>query len=72
MEEVVAVEPEIRQQGETRLRTMDLGHRDRSVEGDHRAGTERQELVVERTICIQSVSAAVLASLWTALIAAWI
>ena len=72
VEEVVAVEVELVDERERGLRPVDLGDRDGAVERDDRARREREELVVERRICRQSVSAAARASLWTALIAAWI
>ncbi len=47
MEQVVAVEVEAVDEGERRIRSFDLGHRDRPVERDDRGRGERQQLVVQ-------------------------
>lgn len=63
--QVVAAELKVADEGERRVRSLDLGHRDRAVQRHDRARGERQELD-SATICDQSVAAAAGASLWTA------
>ena len=73
VEQVVALEGEAVDEAQRRVRPVDLGHRDGAVEGHDRARGERQQLVVELQRSAASRSRPrVGASLWTALIAAWI
>ena len=71
VEQVVAVERQAVDERERRRRPLDLGDRDRAVERDDRRRREREQLVVElHDLRASRSSAAVGASLCTALIAA--
>jgi hypothetical protein len=72
MEEVVRVEVELVGCRQRDGATVDLGERDRAVERDDRRGAIVRRRSYSARIWCQSVSAAVVASLCTALIAAWI